>query len=35
MPFNTDYKLEDVEVARVASDKIDGTFRSTTTGKSQ
>lgn len=33
MPFETEYKLEDVEATRIASDAIDGTFRSTTIGK--
>jgi len=33
MPFETEYKLEDVDATRIAADAIDGTFRSTTIGK--
>jgi len=33
MPLETEYQLEDVEATRIASDAIDGTFRSTTIGK--
>lgn len=33
MSFQSEYKLEDVPAARVASDNIDGTFRSTSIGE--
>lgn len=35
MAFESEYKLEDVAANRVASDKIDGEFRSTTIGESK
>lgn len=33
MAFETEYQLEDVPATRVASDKIDGQFRSTSIGE--
>jgi hypothetical protein len=33
MLFETEYKLENVAAARVAADKIDDTFRSSTIGE--
>lgn len=33
MPFESEYKIEDVPATPVASDKIDGTFRSSSIGE--
>jgi hypothetical protein len=33
MPFESEYKLEDVAATRVPADKIDATFRSSTIGQ--
>lgn len=33
MAFESEYKLEDVAVTRISSDKIDETFRSSTIGE--
>jgi hypothetical protein len=33
MSFESEYKLEDVSATRVAADKLDATFRSSTIGE--